>query len=260
MTSAGPALTATPAGARGGGRPEARLGVLGRRTGRRADHGQQHARRPQPLDDRRGGLAPGVGRAGVEHDEPGIGRLSERSWATARSRAAAVLRAPPGCTALRPRRTTGWADGHGTATAGGVESVTSVLRVDDGAVSTKFARPAEPDRQQRAAVGGRVDDQPQREPVRQHGLRRRRRRGRAVHRHGDGVGPDRPGARRAPPRPAGPDRPPPRRAPPRAAAGRRRPGRRPGSRSTAGTSSAAARILCDGGYRTGSADTMTLSR
>ena len=55
-----------------------------------------------------------------------------------------MLRAPPGCTALRPRRTTGWADGHGTATAGGVESVTSVPRVDDGAVSTKFASPPSP--------------------------------------------------------------------------------------------------------------------
>ena len=55
-----------------------------------------------------------------------------------------MLLAPPGCTALRPRRTTGWADGHGTATAGGVESVTSVPRVDDGTVSTKFASPPSP--------------------------------------------------------------------------------------------------------------------
>ena len=120
---------------------------------------------------------------------------------------------------------------------------------------------AEPDRQHRTAVGGRVDDQPQREPVRPHRLRRRGRRGHAVHGHRDGFGPDRARRRRAPPRPAGPDRPRPRRAPPRAATGRGRPAHPAGS---PGPPAGAARRRIpgprDSGYRTGSADTMTLSR
>ena len=82
-------------------------------------------------------------------------------------------------------------DGHGSATAGGVVSVTSVLRVVGGAASTRFAATREADRQHRAAVGGRVDHQRRRQPVRTARVRRGRPADSAVHRGAEGVGRDR---------------------------------------------------------------------
>ena len=81
-------------------------------------------------------------------------------------------------------------DGHGSATAGGVESVTSVLRVVGGAASTRFAATREADRQHRAAIGGRVDHQRRRQPAGQHGFGAGVL-GFPVHRGADGVGRDR---------------------------------------------------------------------
>ena len=55
-----------------------------------------------------------------------------------------MLRAPPARTSLSARSVSAGPDGHGSATVGGVESVTSVLRVVGGAASTRFAAPARP--------------------------------------------------------------------------------------------------------------------
>ena len=81
-------------------------------------------------------------------------------------------------------------DGHGSATAGGVESVTSVAARRRWRREHEVRPAREADRQHRAPVGGRVDHQRRRQPPGQHGFGAGVL-GLPVHRGADGVGRDR---------------------------------------------------------------------
>ena len=205
------------------------------------------------------GLAAGVGRAGVQHDEPRIRRRGRSQLGDGQVEGgggAAVPAGPHGAqTAQGVRRSGRPGHGDGRRRAVGDQRAAGRRRRREHQVR----RPAEPGRQHRAAVGRGVDDEPHRQPVGQHGLGPSRLR-HAVHRRGERL---RAGAvrrrRRAPAPPAGPARRPCRSAPATSAGCAAAPGA-PTAPITASVTASTSRRGEPPATRTGSAETMTLSR